>query len=64
MSEKQKIKAKVLQKISHLKADISMMEHGLRVVDSKQNSNMWLSHLRQDLGHLQTLINEYYESDN
>lgn len=64
MSDKLKIKAKAMQKISQLKTDLSMMENGLRVVDTKQNSILWLSHIRQDLGSLQTLINEYYEANN
>lgn len=64
MSEKMKIKAKVMQKISQLKTDLSMMENGLRVIDSRYNTNLWLQHIRYDLGNLQTLINEYYESDN
>lgn len=64
MSEKQRIKSKVFQKVNELKTDLQMLENGLRVVDTSKNSTLWMSHIRTDLGNLQTLLNEYHENDN
>lgn len=64
MSERDKMKFKAIQKINELILDLKMMQNGLRVVDSKFNSNLWLCHIRTDTANLQTLINELYEKDN
>ena len=64
MTEKSKIEQKIIQKISHITTDMSMLKNGLKTVGTAENSNLWLSNIRKETAYLQTLTNQYHECNN